>query len=176
MIDDEDLLLAALNSTPVVDGIPEDRLVGDEGAELAKRFGGTGSAMELARLRRVRDALQRVVRDEDAAAEALAGIAAGIALTPVLAVDGIRWQLTAPRGGRLAARMLLAWSNVQRERPNRLRPCANAECNLFLIDHSRPGTARWCSMATCGNRMKVRAHADRARRSAPESPAGGEQR
>ncbi|MEV0277804.1 CGNR zinc finger domain-containing protein [Streptomyces sp. NPDC050610] len=27
------------------------------------------------------------------------------------------------------------------------------------VDHSRPGTARWCSKAACGNRMKARTHA-----------------
>lgn len=164
MIEDADLLLATLNSSPVVDGVPQELLAGDEGAALAMRFGGTGSAMELARLRRVRDALQRVIRGDVIVLDELAGAAEGIALTPALMADGIRWELTAPRGGRLAARVLLAWSNVNRERPNRLRACANTECNLFLIDHSRPGTARWCSMATCGNRMKVRAHAQRARR------------
>ncbi|WP_425503278.1 CGNR zinc finger domain-containing protein [Psychromicrobium silvestre] len=42
--------------------------------------------------------------------------------------------------------------------PGRLRPCANLECNKFLIDHSRPNTARWCSMADCGNRLKARRH------------------
>lgn len=47
--------------------------------------------------------------------------------------------------------------------PGCLRPCANTECNLFLIDRSRPGTAKWCSMATCGNRTKARAHARRQR-------------
>ncbi|MGN0119211.1 MAG: CGNR zinc finger domain-containing protein, partial [Streptomyces albidoflavus] len=54
-------------------------------------------------------------------------------------------------------------SRVTTELPGRLRPCANPRCNLFLIDHSRPGTARWCSMATCGNRMKARSHARRRR-------------
>ncbi|MFJ9079539.1 CGNR zinc finger domain-containing protein [Streptomyces sp. NPDC102278] len=34
---------------------------------------------------------------------------------------------------------------------------------MFLIDHSRPGTARWCSMAVCGNRMKARTHARKRR-------------
>jgi predicted RNA-binding Zn ribbon-like protein len=42
--------------------------------------------------------------------------------------------------------------------PGRLRPCANPECRLFLLDESRSGTARWCSMATCGNRLKARRH------------------
>ncbi|WP_326937864.1 CGNR zinc finger domain-containing protein [Frigoribacterium sp. Leaf415] len=56
-----------------------------------------------------------------------------------------------------------AWSSVTSTLPGRLRACANDECNLFLVDHSRPGTAKWCSMATCGNRMKARAHARRAK-------------
>jgi predicted RNA-binding Zn ribbon-like protein len=34
---------------------------------------------------------------------------------------------------------------------------------MFLIDHSKAGTARWCSMAVCGNRMKARRHYQRAR-------------
>src|SRR6478736_3317433 len=46
--------------------------------------------------------------------------------------------------------------------PGRLRPCANPECRLFLIDRSKPNTARWCSMAICGNRMKARRHYRRA--------------
>ncbi|MGO4300955.1 CGNR zinc finger domain-containing protein [Leifsonia sp. RAF41] len=39
-----------------------------------------------------------------------------------------------------------------------LGPCANPDCSKFLIDHSRPNSARWCSMAECGNRMKARRH------------------
>ena len=45
--------------------------------------------------------------------------------------------------------------------PGRLRPCANDECRLFLIDHSKANAARWCSMAVCGNRMKARRHYQR---------------
>ncbi|MEC3993203.1 CGNR zinc finger domain-containing protein [Actinacidiphila sp. DG2A-62] len=49
-------------------------------------------------------------------------------------------------------------------RPGRLRPCQNAEeCTLFLIDRSKSNSARWCSMAQCGNRMKARRHYERAR-------------
>jgi predicted RNA-binding Zn ribbon-like protein len=29
---------------------------------------------------------------------------------------------------------------------------------LFLLDRTRAGTARWCSMSVCGNRMKARRH------------------
>jgi len=44
-----------------------------------------------------------------------------------------------------------------------LRPCANDECRLFLIDHSKANAARWCSMAVCGNRLKARRHYQRVR-------------
>lgn len=43
------------------------------------------------------------------------------------------------------------------ERP-RLRHCHNPECSLVFYDTARNGTRRWCSMALCGNRHKVKAH------------------
>jgi predicted RNA-binding Zn ribbon-like protein len=36
----------------------------------------------------------------------------------------------------------------------RIRSCANPDCRVLFIDRSRPGTRRWCSMQTCGNRAK----------------------
>ncbi|MEV6129094.1 CGNR zinc finger domain-containing protein [Streptomyces violaceusniger] len=48
--------------------------------------------------------------------------------------------------------------------PGRLRPCENPACRLFLLDRSRANTARWCSMKTCGNRLKARRHQARARK------------
>jgi predicted RNA-binding Zn ribbon-like protein len=36
----------------------------------------------------------------------------------------------------------------------RLRPCASPTCGALFLDHSRPGTRRWCSMDVCGNRAK----------------------
>jgi predicted RNA-binding Zn ribbon-like protein len=36
----------------------------------------------------------------------------------------------------------------------RVRPCASPTCGALFLDHSRPGTRRWCSMDTCGNRAK----------------------
>ena len=164
VLEDEELLLAVLNSSPADGDRRRKELAGDAGARLAQRFGGTGSAAEIARLRRVRNALQRVVGGDVRAVGELAALAEGVALAPEVEASGLRWRLTAPADEHLAARVLVAWSEVQRALPNRLRACANAECNLFLIDHSRPGTAKWCSMATCGNRMKARAHAQRARR------------
>ncbi len=58
---------------------------------------------------------------------------------------------------------MIAWDGLRLTSPGRLRPCANTECHLFLIDRSKPNSARWCSMAMCGNRMKARRHYRRVR-------------
>ena len=162
---DEELLLAVLNSAPVVDGRPEDRLDGAAGRQLAREWGGTGTAAELERLRRARDAIQAVVRGHaaPAAVAELAAVVDGAVRTPRVTAEGVTWELRVPRDDRLPVDAVLAWSTVSARFPGRLRPCANHECELFLVDHSRPGTAKWCSMATCGNRMKARAHAQRVR-------------
>lgn len=41
---------------------------------------------------------------------------------------------------------------------NRVRRCSADDCALIFFDHSRPNARRWCSMARCGNRAKIRAH------------------
>jgi predicted RNA-binding Zn ribbon-like protein len=63
-------------------------------------------------------------------------------------------------------RAVLTWDAVAKQSPGRLRPCANDQCHLFLIDHSKAGTAKWCSMAICGNRMKARRHYRKVRATA----------
>ena len=73
-----------------------------------------------------------------------------------------RYHVIAP-DRELAIRAILAWDALARQSPGRLRPCANDECRLFLIDRSKANAARWCSMAVCGNRMKARRHYQRSR-------------
>lgn len=163
MIEDEDLLLDTLNSTPRRDGVQVEHLDPVRGAEFARRHGGIESEEEVRRLRRVRDALQAVIRGDDGADSALQALLGDVRLTPTVVADGIRWELSAPDDRMLAARLVRAWSIVAERMPGRLKACANQECNLFLIDRTRPGTAKWCSMATCGNRMKARTHAARRR-------------
>ena len=164
MLSDEELLLNLLNSAPVIEGAPTDRLEGAAGRQLARSWGGTGSADELARIRRARQALQTVVRENDeVAVTELAGMLNNVVRTPRITPDGVAWDLHVPDDDRLAAGAVLAWSSVITEFPGRLRACANDECTQFLVDHSRPGTAKWCSMAVCGNRMKARTHARRAK-------------
>jgi predicted RNA-binding Zn ribbon-like protein len=50
----------------------------------------------------------------------------------------------------------------------RIRVCAAENCGLLLVDTSRAGRRRWCSMELCGNRAKIRTHRAGARSSATE--------
>jgi predicted RNA-binding Zn ribbon-like protein len=38
----------------------------------------------------------------------------------------------------------------------RVRRCDDPTCVHWFYDQTRPGRRRWCSMATCGNRLKVK--------------------
>lgn len=44
-----------------------------------------------------------------------------------------------------------------------LKLCANETCRSAFFDRSKNHSGRWCSMATCGNRAKVRAWRERQR-------------
>jgi predicted RNA-binding Zn ribbon-like protein len=137
----EQELIAVLNSAPVVDGQITERL-------------------DDVRMRSVRDDLHAVIRGERAAT-ALSPYLSRVVQTPHLTNDGLDWALQGPDSELPYAEVVLAWSQVERELPGRLRACANPDCNKFLIDHSKPNSAKWCSMATCGNRLKARRHAAR---------------
>ncbi|MER6388503.1 CGNR zinc finger domain-containing protein [Streptomyces sp. NPDC059382] len=165
MVEDEELLLTVLNSAPVVDGLPTDALKGPGAEGWLRALGGSGAEEERDRLRRVRDALHLLIRGTSSDVDSLASALDRARLRPAVSPAGVSWQLEAAPDEEVVVRVVLAWSRVTTELPGRLRACANEECNLFLVDHSRPGTARWCSMAVCGNRVKARTHA-RKRRSA----------
>lgn len=173
MSTDEEALLALLNSTPLLDGGPVDLL--DEtalGRRLARDLGGTGSEPEVEALRRVRGHLQASVRTGVVPGGELAATLAGVTKRPVLAPDGgLRWELDGPPDALPAVRAVLVWADVTARRPGRLRACGNEECRRFLLDRSKGNTARWCSMAVCGNRMKARRHHSRTRGHAPQLPS-----
>ncbi|MFF1572460.1 CGNR zinc finger domain-containing protein [Leifsonia sp. NPDC058292] len=46
-----------------------------------------------------------------------------------------------------------------------LRECARPECTQVYLDHSRGHRREWCSMKTCGNRMKATAFRARQKQS-----------
>ncbi|MEO6532205.1 MAG: CGNR zinc finger domain-containing protein [Pseudolysinimonas sp.] len=134
----ESELLALLNSAPV-------------------HHGEIVETLDNPRLIRLRNDLQSVIRG-DAPATTMSRYLRGVSRQPRILNDGISWTLAGPASELPAAELVIEWARVERELPGRLRPCANEECNKFLIDHSKPNTARWCSMAGCGNRMKARRH------------------
>ena len=159
----EDVLLELLNTTPVVRGSVSDALgTPAEGRAWARGHGGTGSDEEVAHLVAVRDALQDVVRGRRDPA-CLGGFLHGVSRLPVIEDGGLRWVLQVPDAHRLAVEQVLTWAHVEEARPGRLKPCGNPECRRFLLDRSKPNSARWCSMAECGNRMKARRHYQRAK-------------
>jgi predicted RNA-binding Zn ribbon-like protein len=164
---DEAFLLALLNSTPVVDGTPTDDLADPAGARAwLTAAGGQGTEAELRLVKQARQELQAVVRGQQPAA-VLNTALLGVASHPAITGGRVEWALSVPAERALAVRAVLAWDALQQRSPGRLRPCANTECRLFLIDHSKANSARWCSMAACGNRMKARRHYQRARGTAP---------
>ena len=162
---DEGFLLALLNSTPVIDGVAADDLADPVRARawLAAAGGGRGTEAELRHVLRARQALQAVVRGQQPAA-VLAPELAGVTSVPAIDDGRIGWSLSVASDRDLAVRAILAWDALARQSPVRLRPCANDECRLFLIDRSKANAARWCSMAACGNRMKARRHYQRSAR------------
>ncbi|MFD0305002.1 CGNR zinc finger domain-containing protein [Streptomyces sp. NPDC127119] len=168
MLDDQ-ALMQALNSTPVVDGRRQDLWRADQELDRwAREHGGLGGDEERRWLRTARDALQAVA-SATAAETRLSELLAGVHKVPQPSASGIEWHLEAPAERRLAAELVLAWADVKEHMPGRLRPCENPECRLFLLDRSRANTARWCSMKTCGNRLKARRHQARTREtSGPE--------
>jgi predicted RNA-binding Zn ribbon-like protein len=160
---DEAFLLDLLNSTPKIDGVPHDELdTAQAGRSWLRAHGLGGSSAEWQAVRDARAALQAVVRGQQRAG-ALAPLLDAASYHPSVSDDGVHWQLDAPAGRTGAVRAVLAWDALRRTRPGRLRACENPECRLFLIDHSKPNKARWCSMAVCGNRMKARRHYERTR-------------
>jgi len=161
-VQDDEFLLAILNSTPVVAGVPTDDLADIAAARSwLVAVGGLGTAKELEHLHRARAALQGIVRGDVARSE-LGPLLRGVSFVPE-AQNEIAWTLKVEPERMVAVRAILAFDALNSESPGRLRPCANDECRLFLIDRSAANRARWCSMAVCGNRMKVRRHYQRTR-------------
>ena len=154
----QDLLLALLNSAPKVDGVRQDYLADDErmAAWLAEH---AEPGLPAGDLRAARAALWAVVRGASTPEE-LRPLLDGVVSRPVATVDGLEWALD---GDSVAVRAILAWDELRRTAPGRLKPCANTDCQRFLLDRSKANNARWCSMAACGNREKARRHYQRVR-------------
>ncbi len=72
------------------------------------------------------------------------------------------WSLSAePLEAPLAAVVWSAAGLLTTARSGDVRACPGAACGWLFLDPA--GRRRWCSMAWCGNRAKVRRHAQRQR-------------
>lgn len=87
--------------------------------------------------------------------------------------DGWALATVASQDDPLAALVPVALSAAEliQEGPGApVRKCARPACVLYFYDASRTGKRRWCSMAVCGNRMKVASHARRQRAASGRRP------
>ena len=172
---DEAFLLDLLNTTPVVDGTSATTSRIRQRPGWMRERGIAATDVELAALRRGHDRSCRrwcVVRR----GRRPQAVRRRCALRPVATATG--WtggsrRATAPRARSARGAGVGCPADIQ---SGRLRPCANTECRLFLIDRSKPNTARWCSMAICGNRMKARRHYRRFRSASPDAGEIGQNR
>jgi predicted RNA-binding Zn ribbon-like protein len=76
---------------------------------------------------------------------------------PIPALDehgDLRWHADDPVTATLALAARDTLDLVSSPAAQRLRECADPACNALFLDASRPGSRRWCSMETCGNRAK----------------------
>jgi hypothetical protein len=128
---------------------------------------------QLARLRLLRDAVQALVGRKELRFRRLLGELLG----------HYRYQLD--RQGNLrpvasgwdafTARLLPALIDAH-ENIERVRLCANPACRWAIFDLTKNGTRIWCHPSLCGNRMKVRAFRERARRRRHRLATGRSQR
>jgi len=121
-----------------------------------------GDDDELRDVHRTRDRLRRTWSlDRDAAAhEVNAMLAEAHALPHLMRHDGFDWHLhataqDAPLAERIRVEIALALVDVIRsDETGRLRVCAADDCDGLLLDLSRNGSKRFCSVR-CGNRMNM---------------------
>ncbi|MGW6282290.1 CGNR zinc finger domain-containing protein [Kribbella sp. NPDC055071] len=79
----------------------------------------------------------------------------------VPAGEGASWELPEDLALPLHNLALLAGDLLTGPSRAHVRRCPGESCGWLFLDAR--GRRRWCSMATCGNRAKVRAHAARVR-------------
>jgi predicted RNA-binding Zn ribbon-like protein len=85
--------------------------------------------------------------------------AAAAPLTTTLTADG--WVRSGTPRQALSHLAREAIEIVGGEQSALLRECGRPECTQVYLDTSRGHRREWCSMATCGSRMKAKAYRER---------------
>ncbi len=160
---------------------PEEQLVAP--GALAAWAAGAGltddrlavSELELDRARTVRESLYRAVTAQRASI--CIGTADRQLLNVTAAQDPI--GLDFDTSGRVRRQVTVArlLTHVVRDTLEliagetfaRVRECDEPDCTRLFVDSSRLGNRRWCGMAECGNRAKVRAFRERRAAASPSA-------
>ena len=147
----------------------------------AHRFSGRldRTEAELAEVRATRQRLRHIwtLDRDDAALEVNGLLQSAQALPRLMRHDGMDWHLhatdpAAPLAERILVEVALALVDVIRSNESgRLRACAAEDCDGLLVDLSRNGSKRFCSIR-CGNRMNMVAFRQRAAGDATADAAG----
>lgn len=163
-----DLLLDLVNSRIVYPDGPRDELADDAAArDWLRARGAAGTRDEIADARRVRPVLAAVIRGDEPV-DALAPWVDVMRRRAQLTRDGLLWLDDVPAGRRVGARAVEEWASLQGPDGSRIRPCADPDCQHFLVDNSRANARKWHSMEICGNRAKARRHYARSKDTADE--------
>ncbi len=121
-------------------------------------------------LRQARTAIRQVLenRENRSALAALNEVLSHGTLRLVVTASGVEERIDVDsehwRAAWHAAENL---TTLLRTRPERIRHCQHPECILYFLDTTRQGTRRWCSMSTCGNRLKSQRHYHRHGKTRP---------
>ncbi|WP_250008664.1 CGNR zinc finger domain-containing protein [Actinoplanes sp. M2I2] len=168
-----DFVVALANTSPSSSRSGADELATvDQLAELLTRFTYTGridhDAAELEDVRRTRTLLRSVwIQERDDAVEVVNRMLREAKALPFLTRhDGLDWHMhatspDAPLAERIRAEVALALTDVIRmNEMSRLRICEADDCDGLVLDLSRNGSKRFCTVR-CGNRMNMIAFRER---------------
>jgi predicted RNA-binding Zn ribbon-like protein len=120
----------------------------------------------------VRQALRDAAADNGKTPSAVKTLP-GFSLIPHASKRGVSLTVAPPSAGDLVpevhsslGRLVVAAVELTVDGSwQRLKMCPAPDCRWVFYDRSRPGTARWCSPALCGNRYKQRRAHSRTRSS-----------
>ena len=135
-------------------------------------------AEELSSLRQFRETIRAILLanngdgDPDLAWRTLAELAHRTPVDIVLERDGSCRLAPCTEGGAAAVKAdLLAtiYDAVRDGSWRRMKACRKGSCLWAFYDHSKNGSGAWCSMATCGNRVKAQRR--RSKQAPLSSPA-----
>jgi predicted RNA-binding Zn ribbon-like protein len=133
--------------------------------------GRRASADDLSHAIELREALRTLllsnnaVEVDDDAAHRVLDDAARRGRVELRFVDGAPTLVPASRGvdGALGRILAAVHAAVADGTWSRLKACRAEDCEWAFIDHAKNQSRAWCSMSSCGNRAKARAHRERLR-------------